>query len=184
MFWFPREAEGGFGARRTLGTRRGEPLSVRTDMEKRATAMAVADWDGDGDVDLVVGNIDGWVFWIENEGSARDYRFAEPVRLAARGKEIAAGGGDAGPALGDWDGDGDLDLFVGAGDGSVTLFRNCGTRTRPRLDEPELLLAPVPGIEDNTARLRSGVRACGSLTKPCVADWNGDGLADLLVGDF
>jgi len=184
MFWFPREAGWGFGARRTLGTRHGEPLFVRQDVEKRATALAVADWDGDGDADLVVGNIEGWVFWIENEGSARDYRFARPVRLAAEGVEIAAGGGDAGPALGDWDGDGDLDLLVGAGDGSVTLFRNRGSRTRPRLAEPELLLPAVPGIEDGTARLPAGSRACGSRTKPCVADWNGDGLADLLVGDF
>src|SRR5262249_50491129 len=110
------------------------------------------------------------------------YAFGKPTRLQAGGKEIAAPGGDAGPCVADWDGDGLVDLIVGCGDGSVIFYKNIGSAREPKLAEGVPLLPPGT-IEYDTAKMSkqpvSGVRA-----KVCVVDYNGDGLPDLLVGDI
>jgi hypothetical protein len=89
--------------------------------------------------------------------------------------------GDAGPFVADWDGDGVADLLVGAGDGSVSLYRNIGTAKVPRFAAAQTL---VPAGEtsfgaDAPTKPRRGIRS-----KVCAADWNGGGRLDLLVGDF
>lgn len=79
-------------------------------------------------------------------------------------------GTDASPALGDWDGDGDLDLFVASRSG-LTVYENVGTRHTLRLE--------------NRSAAFSGIGA-NLLAHPpariALGDWNGDGRADLLIG--
>jgi len=80
------------------------------------------------------------------------------------------------PALGDWDGDGDLDLFVGGsnpstGSGQVRIFENAGS----------------PVIMNWVERTSEFVSLAGCWTNvlnpaPSLGDWNHDGLADLAVG--
>ena len=41
-------------------------------------------------------------------------------------------GSNATPALADIDGDGDLDLFIGEGSGTINFYRNVGTRDGAR----------------------------------------------------
>jgi hypothetical protein len=145
-----------------------------------ASAVHAADWDGDGDYDLLVGEISGAVYLIPNEGTARSYAFGKQQPLQAGGQPLRVEG-DAGPFAADWDGDGDLDLLVGAGDGSVSLFRNLGTAKAPKLAAAEKLLPPGEASFGTNApkQPRRGMRS-----KVCAADWNGDGRLDLLVGDF
>jgi len=138
-----------------------------------ASAAHAADWDGDGDYDLIVGTIRGKVYLVPNEGTPESYAFAKE-------KQIASVGSRAGPFTADWDGDGDLDLLVGANDGSVSLFRNTGSAKAPELAEVVQLVPP--GDSASGAQAPKEVRR-GALSKICVADWNGDGLLDLLVGD-
>ena len=145
-----------------------------------ASAAHAADWDGDGDYDLIIGDIRGKVYLVPNEGTPESYAFDKEKQLLAGGKPINVKRG-AGPFTADWDGDGDLDLLVGADDGSVSLFRNTGDATSPELASAVQLVPPGERVSGRQApkEARRGTRS-----KICVTDWNSDGRLDLLVGDF
>jgi hypothetical protein len=131
-------------------------------------------------LDLIVGDIGGKIYLVPNEGTAKAWQFGKEEQLMAADKPLEVAG-DGGPFVADWDGDGKLDLLVGAGDGSVSLFRNVGTAKEPKLTAAEQLVAPGETRygSDAPKTAQRGIRA-----KVCAADWNGDGRLDLLVGDF
>ena len=145
-----------------------------------ASATHAVDWDGDGDLDLLVGDIRGHLHLLENKGTRTEHAFAKERSVRAAGKVIRVEG-DAGPFTADWDGDGDLDLLVGAGDGSVSLFRNeTDGAGAPRLAAAAVLVPP--GHRAHGAKAPAEPRR-GARAKVCAADWNGDGRLDLLLGD-
>jgi hypothetical protein len=75
------------------------------------------------------------------------------------------------PAMVDWDADGDLDMLIGSFSGGLFLRMNGGTRSKPRFT------APSPAVEVDGKPLKVNAHAC-----PAVADWDGDGRWDLVVG--
>jgi Ca2+-binding RTX toxin-like protein len=82
-----------------------------------------ADIDGDGDLDLVVGEEDGTLNYYKNTGSAIAPIYEEQAdsNNPFNGIDIE---GDSAPTFADIDGDGDLDLVVGASDGSLKYYKN------------------------------------------------------------
>ena len=126
-------------------------------------APALADIDGDGDPDLLVGTWNQGVLLFRNRGTARAPRFA---REAAPLVELSRGS-HASPAVGDLDGDGDLDLVVGESSGEINVWRNEGSRTAPVY---ALVTEALLGLD------------VGRRSAPAIADLDGDGILDLVVG--
>src|SRR5262249_42734863 len=150
----------------------GKPLNVGS-----AAAAFAVDWDGNGTLDLIVGNVLGEVYFIPNEGKGKELAFGTPRRLEAAGQPITVSG-DAAPIAADWDGDGRLDLIVGAESGSVVWYRNVGGAKTPKLEAARVLVKESPvGWGGDDKRLPGD---WGLRVKPCVVDWDGAGQLDLL----
>jgi hypothetical protein len=181
LYLFRGEGKGTFAAGVNLRDAAGKVINPGN-----ASTVFAFDWNGNGNLDLLTGNIDGTVqVYLNGQGSAGKGRgwstFGKPTKLQVKGTDIRVEHGDSHPVAADWDGDGLPDLVVGCGDGSVVWYRNVGTRTEPKLESARRLVAapPVPGPQGKAKGDGRGTRA-----KVWVGDWNGDGVLDLLVGDF
>lgn len=199
VHWFARRPEGGFLPGELLLQGDGLILDAGD-----ASTPVPADVDGDGRLDLLIGNMAGDLLWARglaplaagavdsaappSEDTSQTAnpevaaplaapRFGTPVPLLADGEPIRVERGDAAPVLGDWDKDGALDLVLGAQDGSVVWFRNLGPRGLLHLGPATELLAPLEWGQRGTGRPDKRV-------KPALFDWNNDGWLDLILGDY
>ena len=97
-------------------------------------------------------------------------KFAKPEAIkGADGKPLSTGSASTAHAV-DWDGDGDFDLFAGNIRGDVYYFANEGSDAEPKYAAKVKVEA---GGKPLKVRGDSG---------PVTADWDGDGVLDLLVG--
>ena len=136
----------------------------------------VADWNGDGRKDLLVGyQTAGKVALYLNSGSDANPVFTTSVNLQAGGADIylpSSGCGAPAPFVCDYDHDGKRDLLVGDGNsGYVYFYRNTNTDAQPVLDKGVQLM------------VGGGTLSVSLRATPYVYDWDGDGLDDLLCGN-
>jgi hypothetical protein len=178
----PRYAPG-----RRLRTSDGKPLVMDLEM---ITPTAI-DWNKDGRPDLIVGDEDGRVAFIENSGALdADHtpQFRAPKYFQQEADDVKFGA-LATPFGVDWDGDGDIDIICGNTAGYIAFIENLSGPgvERPRWAAPKLLEA-----DGRVIRFMAGPN--GSIQGPCeakwgyttlsVADWDGDGLPDLIVNSI
>ena len=176
LYLFTRKDDGSFAESQKINGADGYPVNAG------AAAHGTAfDWDGDGDLDLIVGNIQGEVFLVSNDGSRTEPKYGKPQPLQASGKAIRVAG-DAGPTVADWDSDGTPDLLVGDGAGTVMFYR--GERGQGESGPPQLAVGKPLVSSSRTAAAQSGSDRPGQRTKVHAVDYTGDGRLDLLVGDF
>jgi len=131
---------------------------------------AMFDAEGDGDLDLVVGNFAiedtaGVLYFFRNQGTVNapafvleDTNYMDIYQLFAK---------DLVPAFGDLDLDGDADLVLGDQDGNVYILEN-----QPQGGEASFVLPAAPSLP--TAVIANAA--------PTITDINGDNVPDLLVG--
>lgn len=90
------------------------------------TAPTLADIDGDGDLDIFIGAIDGNIYYQQNTGTRTIPAFTTPVDNPFGLDNVYF---TSTPTFVDIDRDNDLDAFIGNGDGEIYYFENIGNAT-------------------------------------------------------
>ena len=128
-------------------------------------APTFADLDGDGKLDLMVGQISGTtIYAYQNTGTVTSPVWTyKPSWNYVNAASILY----AAPQLVDLDGDGKFDLIFGNSTGASTAVQNTGSASAPAW----------------TANSAWDMPDIGSYSAPTFGDLNGDGLPDAVVGD-
>ncbi|QDU51280.1 FG-GAP repeat domain-containing protein [Gimesia panareensis] len=136
------------------------------------------DLNGDGIRDFISSSYDpGYCYYFRG---LPDHKFADPVELkdstgepvqsAIKPKQNVQSFGSFYTPV-DWDGDGDFDILIGCFDGELKLRINEGDATEYAFAAENQI------VQAGEKPLKVEAHCC-----PVVADWNEDGLWDLLAG--
>ena len=156
----------------------------------RSNMWSYVDYDGDGDLDILVG-IDNWgdygwdnaynekVEWTN--GPLRGYiyllennngKYINKGRIKTGNKDLETFGAP-GSNMADFDGDGKPDIIAGEFLDKLTWFKNIGNKKEPKFAEGRFLL----NEKGDTIRMHV------EMITPVAVDFDKDGHIDLIVGD-
>ena len=134
---------------------------------------ALADWTGNGRLDLLVGGAGGEVVFLRNDGAANQPRFGVPVPLRCEGAPLILPP-RVRPAVADWQGVGGRDLLALDLQGFLCVY--------PARDERNVG-APIPLVDrlGRVIRLDGGF-GLGGHCSLWAGPWTAPDRLDLLVG--
>jgi hypothetical protein len=160
-------------------------------MDLQMIVPVAFDWNKDGFPDLIVGDEDGRVAFIEHTGTFHKDSspiFKQPVYFQQQADTLKCGA-LATPVGVDWDGDGDIDILSGNTAGYIEFFENLSGKgeANPKWAAPRQL-----EVDGKPFRIMAGPN--GSIQGPAeanwgytcfsVADWDGDGLPDIVLNSI
>lgn len=133
------------------------------------------DMDGDGDNDLLLGDLDGKLIYYENNaGAGMAYSFENPIYeyMGIDGNDFNIGT-TSNPQIVDVDDDGLIDILVGVRYGNIVFFKNNGTMGNPMFN-------PDPTADGNIQEF--GDVFLGINRTPIPQLINVDGVKTLYAG--
>ena len=149
------------------------------------------DWDKDGDKDLIVGDEDGRVAFVENVSANSQQgppQFKAPQYFQQKADTLKCGA-LATPVGFDWDGDGDTDLVSGNTAGYIEIFENL---SGPKVEQPSWAAPVRLQVDGKAFRIMAGPN--GSIQGPAeakwgyttlsIADWDHDDLPDIIFNSI
>ena len=167
------------------------PDGQRLAMDLQMITPTAIDWDKDGDLDLICGDEDGRVAFIENTGkldSAHAPLFLAPRYFRQEAQDLKFGALVT-PVGCDWDGDGDWDLVCGNTAGYIAFIENLSGKgvAQPKWAEPKRLEAGGQTLRimaGTNGSIQGPAEAKWGYTTQTVADWDGDGLPDIVANSI
>lgn len=100
----------------------------------QASPSAVCDWDGDGLIDLVVGDGDGFLNLFLNEGTAQSPSYSTSTQVLDSTSTAINAGAFAHPLVAYVDDDQIKDILLGKGDGTIKPYLSAITNLPPVAD--------------------------------------------------
>lgn len=144
------------------------PFGFVVDSTSYIGGFGVADLDGDGDYDLLMGGYYGAIQYVENTGTASSPAFG-PTQTNPFG--LSSTYYYAFITTADLDDDGDIDVLVGEYYGDLVYFENTGTATNPSFAAAQ---ANPFGLNSNSS----------ILDMPSFVDLDDDGDFDIISGSI
>lgn len=144
----------------------------------RSSSPVIADINGDGVPEIVVGGEDGYLRVVDAGGNALPH-WPQPANMSGSSPTAI----DASPAVGDLDRNGQREIVVGVGSlfqtnhhGGVMVFRSDGS-VRCRFATRDIFheWSPAPGPDGY---------AEGVFSTPAIGDVDGDGFPDIVFGSW
>ncbi|MHC4840055.1 MAG: FG-GAP repeat domain-containing protein, partial [Planctomycetota bacterium] len=166
----------------------GKLLQVHAKMDEKRTNLTenictrpfAVDWNGDGKLDIISGNFKGNFFLFIGEGEGKFQPTATKL-TSEDGVELKVNGVHSDPFVIDWDKDGDLDLLAVGSAGEIVWAENTAEITDEKVTGAEAQAPVLSGFKTILKAVAENGPA-GS-TRMHIADVNGDGKLDILVGD-
>ncbi len=140
-----------------------KPQRSPADDVRKSSSTAWGDWDGDGDLDLAIGNMREANQVYENDEGILKF---DPQNDLGWESTVLTDDLTTSVAWGDWDGDGDLDLAVGNRGQQDVVYENTGATLAL---EPASAVGWASPVISETQSVAWG-------------DWDRDGDLDLAVG--
>ncbi|MCX6955228.1 MAG: VCBS repeat-containing protein [Verrucomicrobia bacterium] len=165
----------------------GRELTIggeRLHMDLCMITPTAVDFNGDGHLDIVCGDEDGRVAFLENTGKTVDGmpQFLPPRYFRQFAQDVKFGA-LATPYAVDWDGDGDEDIIAGNSAGYIAFIENLGGNPT-RWAAPRYLSADGKLIREQAGpngSVQGPAEAKWGYSILSVADWDGDGLPDIMT---
>jgi hypothetical protein len=149
------------------------------------------DWNKDGKPDLVVGDEDGRVALIENTGkftADRTPLFLPPKYFKQQADDLKFGA-LATPVGFDWDGDGRRRSIPAIPPAMSASSKTSADQVSPSPSSPHLSSCRPTGrpcviMAGRNGSIQGPAEAKWGYTTQTIADWDGDGLPDLIVNSI